>query len=220
MARQARSEATRRKIIASAVDLFNEMGYPATGLGDIIERAEMTKGALYYHFESKESLATAVIVESSATLTQAFKTIAEASSAPALENLIHGVFVVADLMRTDSIVRGGLQLLRTLGEFNDVAASTYARWIAEMTARASNAIEEGDLRNEIDPSALGETVLVAMLGAELLSNAMSSGADVLERVARTWEVLLPAIVTDDSLAYFREFLKRESMRRAATTPAE
>jgi len=101
-----------------------------------------------------------------------------------------------------------------------VAASTYAGWIAEMTARAHNAIEEGDLRDEIEPSALGETVLVAMLGAELLSNAMSSGADVLERVARTWEVLLPAIVTDDSLAYFREFLKRESMRRAATTPAE
>lgn len=219
MVRQARSEATRRKIIASAVDLFNEMGYPATGLGDIIERAEMTKGALYYHFDSKESLATAVIVESSATLTQAFKTIAE-SSAPALENLIHGVFVVADLMHTDSVVRSGLQLLRTLGEFNDVAASTYAGWIAEMTARAHNAIDEGDLRDEIDPLALGETILVAMLGAELLSNAMSSGADVLARVARTWEVLLPAIVTDDSLSYFREFLKRESMRRAATTPAE
>jgi AcrR family transcriptional regulator len=219
MVRQARSEATRRRIIASAVDLFNEMGYPATGLGDIIERAEMTKGALYYHFDSKESLATAVIIESSATLTQAFNTIAE-SSAPALENLIHGVSVVADLMHTDKVVRSGLQLLRTLGEFNDVAANTYAGWIAEMTARAQYAIDEGDLRAEIDPAALGETILVAMLGAELLSNAMSSGADVLQRMARTWDVLLPAIVTDDSLAYFREFLKRESMRHTAATPAE
>jgi AcrR family transcriptional regulator len=219
MVRQARSEATRRRIIASAVDLFNEMGYPAIGLGDIIERAEMTKGALYYHFDSKDALATAVIIESSATLTQAFTTITE-SSAPALENLIHGVFVVADLMHTDKVVRSGLQLLRTLGEFNDVAANTYAGWIAEMTARAHNAIDEGDLRAEIDPAALGETILVAMLGAELLSNAMSSGADVLQRMARTWDVLLPAIVTDDSLAYFREFLKRESMRHTAATAAE
>ena len=55
--RQARSEATRRKIIDSAVDLINEIGYPAAGLGDIIERAELTKGALYYHFDSKEALA-------------------------------------------------------------------------------------------------------------------------------------------------------------------
>ena len=66
MVRQARSEATRRKIITSAVELFNEIGYPAAGLGDIIERAEMTKGALYYHFDSKESLATAIIEEGSA----------------------------------------------------------------------------------------------------------------------------------------------------------
>ena len=68
MVRQARSEATRRKIITSAVELFNEIGYPATGLGDIIERAEMTKGALYYHFDSKETLATAIIEEGSARL--------------------------------------------------------------------------------------------------------------------------------------------------------
>ncbi|MDT5333549.1 MAG: hypothetical protein QOF31_4846, partial [Mycobacterium sp.] len=53
MVRQARSEVTRGKIIASAVELFNEIGYAAAGLGDIIERAEMTKGALYYHFDSK-----------------------------------------------------------------------------------------------------------------------------------------------------------------------
>ena len=76
MVRQARSEATRRKIMTSAVELFNEIGYPATGLGDIIERAEMTKGALYYHFDSKESLATAIIEEGSVRLAEAFRSIA------------------------------------------------------------------------------------------------------------------------------------------------
>ena len=52
-----------------------------------------------------------------------------------------------------------------------------------------------------------------MLGAELLSNA--TGTDVLQRLARIWEVLLPAVVTDESLGYFREYLARESMRRSA-----
>src|ERR1700755_2894337 len=96
MVRQARSEATRTKIITSAVELFNEIGYPATGLGDVIERAEMTKGALYYHFDSKESLATAIIEEAGARVFKAFRNIT-ASSAPTLESMIHGVFVVADL---------------------------------------------------------------------------------------------------------------------------
>ncbi|HTI75459.1 MAG TPA: TetR/AcrR family transcriptional regulator, partial [Mycobacterium sp.] len=124
MVRQARSEATRNKIIGAAVQLFNEMGYPATGLGDIIERADMTKGALYYHFDSKESLATAVIEEGSARLGEAFRSIST-SAAPALESMIHGVFVVADLMATDQIARSGTQLLRAFGEFNDIAARTY-----------------------------------------------------------------------------------------------
>jgi AcrR family transcriptional regulator len=214
MVRQARSEATRRRIITAAVELFNEIGYPATGLGEIIERAELTKGALYYHFDSKESLATAIIEEGSANLFQAFHKVSQ-SSAPALETIIHGVFVVADLLSTDKLARSGTQLLRAFGEFNTAAARTYTTWLDEMSARVSAAIEEGDVAPTLDPDTVGEVIVGSMLGAELLSNATSSGADVLHRVARMWDVLLPAIVTDESLSYFREFLARESMRHAA-----
>jgi AcrR family transcriptional regulator len=219
MVRQARSEATRRKIIASAVELFNEIGYPATGLGDIIEHAEMTKGALYYHFDSKESLATAIIEEGSARLDEAFRSITT-SSAPTLESMIHGLFVVADLLRTDQIARSGTHLLRAFGEFNDAAARTYRGWEAEMTERTRQAIDEGDLRSDLDPQAVGETIVGSMLGAELLESATTAGADVLQRVARTWKVLLPAIVNQKSLSYFDEFLARESMRHSPAPGAD
>lgn len=212
MVRQARSEATRRKIISSAVEVFNEIGYPATGLGDIIERAEMTKGALYYHFDSKESLATAIIEESSVRLAEAFRI--STSSAPALEGIIHGVFVVADLMSTDQIARSGTRLSRAFGEYNEVAARTYSGWMVEMTERTSQAIDEGDIRDDVDPQAVGETIVGSMLGAELLASATTAGADILERVARAWAVLLPAIVNHESLSYFTEFLARESMRHS------
>lgn len=219
MVRQARSDATRRKIITSAVELFNEIGYPATGLGDIIERAEMTKGALYYHFDSKESLATAIIEEGSARLAEAFRSITT-SSAPTLESMIHGVFVVADLLSTDQIARSGTHLLRAFGEFNDAAARTYRGWVAEMTERTRQAIDEGDLRADLDPQAVGETIVGSMLGAELLAIATAAGADVLQCVARTWKVLLPAIASQESLPYFDEFLARESMRHSPAPGAE
>jgi AcrR family transcriptional regulator len=219
MVRQARSDTTRRKIITSAVELFNEIGYPATGLGDIIERAEMTKGALYYHFESKESLATAIVEQANSHLVEAFRSITTSSS-PALESIIHGVFVVADLMSTDQIARSGMQLLRAFGEFNDVAARTYGGWVTEMTARTQQAIDEGDLRDDLDPRAVGETIVSSMLGAELLARAATAGADILERIARTWKVLLPAIVSPDSLPYFEEFLARESLRNAPAPVAD
>jgi AcrR family transcriptional regulator len=219
MVRQARSEVTRGKIIASAVELFNEIGYAAAGLGDIIERAEMTKGALYYHFDSKESLATAIMEEGSAHVIEAFRSITT-SSAPTLESMIHGVFVVADLLSTDQIARSGTHLLRAFGEFNKTAAGTYRGWVAEMTERTRQAIDEGDLRADLDPQAVGETIVGSMLGAEVLASATTAGADVLQRVARTWKVLLPAIVNPESLSYFNEFLARESMRHSPAPGAD
>lgn len=215
MVRQARSEATRRRIIHSAVDLFNEIGYPATGLGDIIERAEMTKGALYYHFESKESLATAIIEEGSANLFEAFRNICQ-SSAPALESVIHGVFVIADMLGSDSVARSGTQLMRAFGEFNDAATRTYDGWLNEMSQRLTDAIDEGDLRADLDAKAVSAVIVSAMIGAEVLASATSSGADVLSRVASVWDVLLPAVVSDESKSYFRAFLARETMRHTAT----
>jgi AcrR family transcriptional regulator len=114
--RQARSEATRRKIIDAAVQLFNDVGYSNAGLGDIVEHAGMTKGALYHHFSSKEALAVAIIDEGSDILLRTFKGICR-SSAPALESMIHGVLVVVELANTDKLVRMGAVLLRIFAKF-------------------------------------------------------------------------------------------------------
>ena len=113
MVRQARSEATRQKIIAAAVELFSETGYADAGLGDIIEGAELTKGALYYHFDSKDALAAAVIEEGGATVLRAFEGGGE-SPAPALENMIHCVFDAAELMADNKVARTAIQLVRAV----------------------------------------------------------------------------------------------------------
>ena len=211
MVRQARSEATRKKIIDSAVDLFADVGYQANGLGDIIERVAMTKGALYYHFDSKAAIATAIIEEGAATALTAFRNVGE-PSAPALENMIRGVFVVADLVRTDKMVRTGAQLIRAFGEFNDATVSTHGLLAAEMAANARDAIAQGDIREDQDPESVGEVIVSAMLGAELVSNVSSSGSDLIERITKTWQLLLPALATEESLPRLREFLARESLR--------
>ncbi len=138
MARQARSELTRQKIITAAVDLFSEHGYPATGLGDIIARAEMTKGALYYHFDSKESLAEAIIDDGGSAMLGTFRVITETSS-PALENTIHGLFVVADFTRSDKVAQIGMQLLRTFSGINAAATRVYTK----LARRAHGAAEPG-----------------------------------------------------------------------------
>lgn len=63
MAVQLRAEVTRQAIMEAAVDQFNGIGYGNTTLADITSRAGITKGAFYYHFNTKESVAAAVIEE-------------------------------------------------------------------------------------------------------------------------------------------------------------
>src|SRR5437879_7494085 len=51
-----RRSGTREKIQAVAVELCAEHGYEKTSLREIAERLEVTKAALYYHFNTKEDI--------------------------------------------------------------------------------------------------------------------------------------------------------------------
>jgi AcrR family transcriptional regulator len=217
MVRQARSEATRRRIIDSAVELINEIGYPASGLADIIERAELTKGALYYHFDSKEAVATAIIEEGIEIVVGAFRSAGRPSS-PAMENIVHGLFVVADAINADSVAQAACRLLRTFGGFNPAAKATYGILQDELAGRVASAVEEGDLRSDLDAETIVVTILSAMLGAELISSALADGRDLRRRFAQNWDILLHALVPEESLGYYREFLARQSMRNSSSNP--
>jgi len=63
MSRRTKEEAekTRTRILASALSLFVKKGYEHTTFTDIAGRLDMTKGAVYWHFESKEKLLLALI---------------------------------------------------------------------------------------------------------------------------------------------------------------
>lgn len=64
-------EKTRSALLAVAHELFAEQGYAATSTKDVVERAGVTRGALYYHFHNKESLFQAVFEQFRQARTQA-----------------------------------------------------------------------------------------------------------------------------------------------------
>jgi TetR/AcrR family acrAB operon transcriptional repressor len=65
MARKAKvdAEKTRARILASALTLFVRKGYENTTFNDIAAKLKMTKGAVYWHFESKADLLAALLGE-------------------------------------------------------------------------------------------------------------------------------------------------------------
>ncbi|MDA0353478.1 MAG: TetR family transcriptional regulator [Chloroflexi bacterium] len=58
--RSLQAEATRQSLMRAARALFGAAGYEATALGDIVKRAGVTRGALYYHYEGKCAVFEAV----------------------------------------------------------------------------------------------------------------------------------------------------------------
>ena len=57
------AEKTRARILASALSVFVKKGYEHTTFTDIAARLKMTKGAVYWHFETKEALLVALVKE-------------------------------------------------------------------------------------------------------------------------------------------------------------
>jgi AcrR family transcriptional regulator len=211
MARQVRSEATRRKILDAAVDVFNEVGYATADRGAIIERTGMTKGAFYHHFDSMGALASAIIEDGAKLVVTELGAMSDSFS-PALENILHGTFITADLFASNKVVRTAEQLTLAFGKFNDTAAAAYTTWVEAMTVQARRAIAEGDIRAELDPHVVSESIIAATFGARILGPTPAGSNDLIRRLTQMWELLFPAIVTDTSLAYYREFLAREALR--------
>jgi TetR/AcrR family transcriptional regulator len=64
--RQEPERTARERLMAAAAELFAVRGYDATSVREIVERARVTKPALYYHFGSKEGIYLAMLEAPSA----------------------------------------------------------------------------------------------------------------------------------------------------------
>ncbi|MDW7710423.1 MAG: TetR/AcrR family transcriptional regulator [Deferrisomatales bacterium] len=86
-----RAQATRRKILVAATELFARRGYHKTSTADLAATIGMTQGAVFHHFASKEALLHAVL-ERLARGLEAYRALLEG---PASAGSVHRV---VDLM--------------------------------------------------------------------------------------------------------------------------
>ena len=89
------ADATRTALSAAARQLFTERGYAATSTTEIVERAGVTRGALYHHFAAKDELFRAVFEQLEGEVTKHVAQEALTSADP-LEQLRRGTRAYLD----------------------------------------------------------------------------------------------------------------------------
>ena len=196
MALQARAEATRRKIIETAIELFSELGYGETGLADVLQRAGVSKGAFYYHFDSKEAVAKAIIDEfdnrAAISVQENFD-----PDAPTLEGIIRSTFAVQALMHRDATVQVGQMLSQALNQVSSAGSKVYSGWTERFVEMVNAVAKAGGIRAGIDLLDVAEAIWAGVLGSHLVSAAR--GDDPYTRLARSWRVLVISIAPEEAI---------------------
>lgn len=184
MAKQARAVHTRRVIVEAAASVFDDYGYERAALSEILRRAEVTKGALYFHFPSKESLAQAIMDEQ----TTRVKVPEDGSRLQAVIDITHQF---AHSLVHDPLARAGTRLSIEGVFLNGV--HPWGDWFDLVARLLTEAKEAGEVLPQVVPEETAEFIVSAFTGVQLVSEAISKRTDLRGRVAVLWHHILPAI---------------------------
>ncbi|MFB7635520.1 TetR family transcriptional regulator [Streptomyces sp. NPDC056149] len=109
MPTQHRAIQSRQALIRSAAETFLEKGVPAAGMVEISRRARLSKGALYFHFTSKDDLTLAVRDTALATLNEIEEGFLR-SSQPLTVAVRDFAVTLFGRVQSDPVLRAGLRL--------------------------------------------------------------------------------------------------------------
>ena len=169
---QRDSEKTRARIIASALDLFAKKGYVRTTFTDIAAQLKMTKGAVYWHFESKQALLMALIDEMLAKFRRQIAELlpeGEASfdrlSFPVVADMMvrNAVQIIGDATGTAFFLLIHEQIQWAEESMEKVREDLmrnkrFGPWAAFRTA-VENDVREGRVRADVDPIQVASTCI-------------------------------------------------------------
>jgi AcrR family transcriptional regulator len=154
------SEGAREALIEAAHALFMERDYADVATEEVLERAGVSRGALYHHFASKQTLFRAVFEASERRVLERVATSAATAETP-FEALVESARAYLRLCETDEELRriGLIQSRAVLGWEGWRTAATELG-IGVTLALVSAAIEAEELTPR-DP----ETTALVLLGA-------------------------------------------------------
>jgi TetR/AcrR family transcriptional repressor of nem operon len=203
-----RAESTRRQILRAAARQFARLPYHQVGLDDVLAEAELTKGAMYFHFRSKHALALAVVDDQSNRSKEAVADLL-ARKFSGLESLIDFSYQLAVRDISTDISRAALNLVESIGRIENLQAGLLSGWIDILALTVQRAISEGDVFEDCAPRDVGRFLVSIYMGLRQASN-LDEPTQFLGDLETTWALTLPGFVRPDRIDYFRQFAKRRT----------
>ena len=198
----------RDKIMRAAAHEFARRPFGDVNLDDILARAGVTKGAMYFHFRSKYALALSVIEEQRGRLTTAVIDL-YARKLSGLETLIEVSFLVAAEDINYDLMRAALSLVEQVGMDGGLRANLFEEWIKHFAVLGQQAIVEGDVSEAAEAEDISRMLVALYIGTRATSN-LDLPEQYLGNVEKAWAVALSAFAQPAKLDYFTQFIRRRT----------
>lgn len=185
--KQDRAIRTRHTILMAAATVFEERGYQAATISEILTTANVTKGALYFHFRSKEQLALGVLAGQDQSLVVPDRPCK-------IQELIDTTMLHAYRLQTDPLVRAGTRL--TLDQRADGLDRTgpFQRWTSITEDLLDKAQKQGELLPHVNPAETAQVLVGAFSGVQAMSQATTNYQNLSTSVSALLRHTLPSIV--------------------------
>ncbi len=204
-----RSDITHQKILDAASRQFATRPFNSVSLDDVVADADVSKGALYFHFRSKYSLALAVI-EHHAIAVRGSTMELLTHQLSGLETLIEITFMVATLDTSDDYARAATNLQGMVRRPGGPNVGAVDEWMKGSISILEKAIADGDVRADQDPEDLAEVLVSHYVGVRHV-NDMDDTVGFMTSVKNSWCTTLPGFANPDRIAYLTQFVERRAI---------
>ncbi len=215
---ERRAGTTRHRLITAASHQFAHRPYSMVSLDDILAEAELTKGAMYFHFPSKQALAMAII-DDVTTVSGAAVGELLARRMSGLETLIDLIYHLAVQETQDDVARAGVRLLETLDTSTELTAARWRSWVEFVTTLVKRAIAEGDVAEQHEPEDVAKMLVALWVGVRRISD-LDQPEGYLDNLQRTWTLALTCFTNPERIDYFIQFITRRHALAVKKVSAE
>lgn len=195
MPMQQRAIDTRRSALRGAAVVIDRRGYEAATIAEMVRESGITKGALYFHFPSKEAIAEAIIAEQGEWLSQH-----HVEDSPPVQTIVDISYAFVAALIGDPLMRASIRMTIDRAADQDSIARGYGVWIAAVETLLTRARAAGTLNPGLRLAECAYTITSSMTGLQLTSDALTGRKDLADRVEAFWRLVVPAIVRPEFTA--------------------